>query len=240
MNDRLRATQPLRPRVSPFARKLARQRSVALGDLTGSGPQGRIVAADVLAFRPNAVAGTTPAPAVAEPALHRLPMIFSALVSTDALSTVIARAAAAGVRLELVDIALRSALRALAAIELPTGSTRAVTLEAGERQLQINAKLHHSVGHSRRLREQAERGEESAAGVPAVMSLHIGNGRRVAQVPLSPLPGRAMRLSLQGNLQSAHMTAHLCCDPDVIPDEVAARVLEAFACALEAPLALLA
>ncbi len=51
-----------RLRVSPIARRLARERGVNLADLTGSGPGGRIVEKDVLEY--------TPAPPVAAPELQ--------------------------------------------------------------------------------------------------------------------------------------------------------------------------
>jgi pyruvate/2-oxoglutarate dehydrogenase complex dihydrolipoamide acyltransferase (E2) component len=36
--------------ASPYARKLARERGIALPDVSAGGPVGRIVAADILAF----------------------------------------------------------------------------------------------------------------------------------------------------------------------------------------------
>ena len=48
-----------RPRASPAARRLARERGIALGGLTGSGPGGAILYADV----EGAAAGTAPRPA---------------------------------------------------------------------------------------------------------------------------------------------------------------------------------
>lgn len=51
-----------RPVISPRARKLAKDLKVDLGTLKGSGPHGRIVAADV-----EAAAGKTPTPAPAQP-----------------------------------------------------------------------------------------------------------------------------------------------------------------------------
>jgi pyruvate dehydrogenase E2 component (dihydrolipoamide acetyltransferase) len=50
-------------RATPLARRLARQAGVTLDSISGSGPRGRIVAADVGAAKPAAVAAA-PAPAV--------------------------------------------------------------------------------------------------------------------------------------------------------------------------------
>lgn len=46
---------PGRPRATPLARRLARERGVAIADLRGTGPRGRIQASDVAARAPAAV-----------------------------------------------------------------------------------------------------------------------------------------------------------------------------------------
>jgi len=55
-----------RVKASPLARKLAAERGVDLRSLTGSGPGGRIVKADVLGATPGAAPSTPAAPAFAE------------------------------------------------------------------------------------------------------------------------------------------------------------------------------
>ena len=55
-----------RVRASPIARRLARERGIDLALIAGSGPNGRIVEQDVMAYQPPAAA---PPPAVAEPAV---------------------------------------------------------------------------------------------------------------------------------------------------------------------------
>ena len=42
--------------ISPYARRLARERGIAIEQLAGSGPAGRITAADIVAFVPKATA----------------------------------------------------------------------------------------------------------------------------------------------------------------------------------------
>lgn len=51
-----RPPQGLRPKASPIARRVAREAGINLGDITGTGPCGRIVRADVEARRHGAVA----------------------------------------------------------------------------------------------------------------------------------------------------------------------------------------
>ncbi len=65
------ATAPAKPgarvAASPLARRLAAERGIELSNLRGSGPQGRIVKADVMAANasPQAAAPTAPAPSAA-------------------------------------------------------------------------------------------------------------------------------------------------------------------------------
>ena len=58
-----------RLRVSPIARRLARERGIDLAFITGTGPSGRIVEKDVLEFSPAATAAVPPTPATTEAAL---------------------------------------------------------------------------------------------------------------------------------------------------------------------------
>lgn len=53
--------------VSPLARKIALEKGIPLGDIKGSGPNGRIIEADVDAYKPPAVAPVTPGAAEASP-----------------------------------------------------------------------------------------------------------------------------------------------------------------------------
>ncbi|MBN9787623.1 pyruvate dehydrogenase complex dihydrolipoamide acetyltransferase [Pseudonocardia sp. TMWB2A] len=57
-----------RIKASPLARRIADQKGVDLADLTGSGPNGRIIKVDVEGAQPGAEAATTPAANAAAPA----------------------------------------------------------------------------------------------------------------------------------------------------------------------------
>lgn len=88
---------------TPYARRLARERGIALAGVAGSGPNGRVVAADILAFTagptivaPSALAEASRPPA-AEPAVPVLPMAamrsvgaFQARIDLVPLTAVIA------------------------------------------------------------------------------------------------------------------------------------------------------
>jgi pyruvate dehydrogenase E2 component (dihydrolipoamide acetyltransferase) len=82
------ATTTARRPVTPFARRLARDHQIAIADVTGSGPRGRVRARDIeaaLKARASAPA-PTPVPAMA-PAMAPAPR--SATVTNSALATVV-------------------------------------------------------------------------------------------------------------------------------------------------------
>lgn len=89
---------PRRTPATPYARRLARERGLALVEIGGSGPHGRIVAADILAFVPKPAAPNVaevlvsppPAPATPVPAATRAVGAFQASVDLSALATLIA------------------------------------------------------------------------------------------------------------------------------------------------------
>lgn len=67
------ATAGEAPRATPLARRLARQAGLALGAIAGSGPRGRIVAADVRrASEQMPAPATAPAPAVSSDGVQKL------------------------------------------------------------------------------------------------------------------------------------------------------------------------
>ena len=61
-----------RLRASPIARRLARERGIDLGDVTGTGPGGRIVEKDVLEYQPPALPAEPPGGVRASPIARRL------------------------------------------------------------------------------------------------------------------------------------------------------------------------
>jgi pyruvate dehydrogenase E2 component (dihydrolipoamide acetyltransferase) len=67
--------------ASPYARKLAGQKGFTLGDIPGTGPNGRIIARDVEGFTPSAKPAAAPAaeakaaPAATAPAAGKLPAL---------------------------------------------------------------------------------------------------------------------------------------------------------------------
>lgn len=221
----------VRLKASPYARKLARERSLALDAIIGSGPFGRIVAADVL--------NTRDAPAVSAAAPARIPSAFAAEADLSALRRLIADVDAAGVALSIEDVVLRAAARVLAEIELPDAlANRGLTLETGGRQVRLAMPGDQSVGVQRRARLEALDSGRDDVDAEAVLSVQCLEAGRVSAVFMPLLPGRALRLMATGT--GERLAVLLCVDTDALSAETAIVFLERFAGILEQPLSLLA
>ncbi len=85
--------------VSPYARRLARERGIALEVLTGSGPGGRVVAADIVAFVPkmasvaSGLQATALGTTIALKTIRELLLAFAASHTAFDLDDVVLRAA---------------------------------------------------------------------------------------------------------------------------------------------------
>jgi pyruvate dehydrogenase E2 component (dihydrolipoamide acetyltransferase) len=80
--------------ASPLARRMAQQAGIALSSLKGSGPNGRIVKADIEAARGGAASVAAPAPVAPKPAAAPAPLVVAAphrLVVNSVMRKVIAR-----------------------------------------------------------------------------------------------------------------------------------------------------
>ena len=232
--------------ASPYARRLAKMRSIPLGLLTGTGTAGRIVAADVFAYKPVSDAHPTlPVAANAEVRPFELRMqpassrsAFSTVISPVHLNALLTNARTAGIFMELDDIALRAAAQAMAVAGLP--GQNPIAFESGARRIIVDTDLRLSIGHHRKARLAAlERTSEEPEG-KVLLSLQIAGATRVTSLLISLPPGQAMRLRLSKHNEEENLSALLCTDPEAIPDEMAVAFISAFSEALEQPLALLA
>jgi pyruvate dehydrogenase E2 component (dihydrolipoamide acetyltransferase) len=225
----MNAAPPMQTRraASPYARRLARERAVALDDLAGSGPGGRVVAADILAYRPP-LAETLPA----QPPVPTI--IFSAALSLTDLFRLTTEAARAGFDIAIEDAAARAVRIALDGV--PGG----IALELDGRQIMLGTDAGLSIGAERGQRLAALASDADASAEPAAASLLVLSAARVVPVALPLLPGRAIRLVLAVDRDQEHGHALLQARPGAITEARAMAVLGAFATALEEPLALLA
>ena len=222
--------------VSPYARRLARERGIALEDLTGTGPGGRVVAADIVAFVPKAKA----APRVAAGPQA------AALATTISLATMrqlLSGFTTADTAFSLEDVALRAAGCALddvaGATTLP-GAPVALETKFGEARAQaVFADIRKgSLGPLRKRRLDALDAATDAASEPAALSLRVLEATDIRPVTMPLLPGRDMRLVLIAGEASAECL--LAFDPATVDEDAATEILSRFKAYLEVPIRLLA
>lgn len=228
---------PRRIAASPHARRLARERGIPLDAVAGSGPGGRIVAADIATRAPRAAAMAPPAASAAQTAA------LAATISLVALQQMLADFAAAQTRFSLEDVALRAAGCALddvpAATALPGAPVALETRFDGLRAQLVFAGIRKaSLGPLRRRRLAAVEAGNDQAGTAAALSLRVLDARDIRPVTMPLLPGRAMRLVLVAG--GAEARCLLTFDMAAIDEERAAAVLGRFKSYLDVPIQLLA
>lgn len=238
MNVAATFSAEMRRAVSPYARRLAREKDIALDDLAGSGPRGRIVAADILAWR---------APVVENPPEQRAPaptastFTFAATVSLASLYRLVADVARVGLTIEVEDAVHRAARAALAATgHAGDADAAGIALEADGRQILVGMGAGLSIGTERKLRLAALEGGADVSADPAMLSLLVLRAARVVPASMPLLPGRRLRLVLVVNEAREEASALLCAEAGAIAEAHALEMLEAFVAALEQPLALMA
>ena len=216
--------------ISPYARRLARERGIAIEQLAGSGPAGRIIAADIVAFVPKAAAA---APTTGPQA--------SALATTIALGKlrdVLENFGRADVPFALDDAVLRAAGCALDDVPAANRLDGApVALEHERRQLVFADIRKGSLGPARSRRLAAIASGLDQAADPATLSIRLIAAGDIRPVMLPLLSGRALRLVL-----SAGPTAGECLlafDETQVDVDSAAELLTRFKAYLEEPLRLL-
>jgi pyruvate dehydrogenase E2 component (dihydrolipoamide acetyltransferase) len=231
---------PLRQFVSPYARKLAGERGIQLVDLSGSGPAGRIVAADVLSFVKPAPAIEVSAPPPSNPAPVVVPAVMIAAFATQIdlgpLRQLQEQFAGAQVPLSIDALLVRAAGRSLASLSL----NAAIGWEAGsrtdKREIAITEAGSLSLGT---IQKQIEAASTADPGQTPMLSIRCiaGPGIRAVSMPLKA--GHAMRLVLS----SDHLTIAeclLCFDGARIAEDDAITFLAQFKADIENPLSLLA
>ncbi|MCX5514267.1 hypothetical protein C3941_14425 [Kaistia algarum] len=221
-----------RKAASPYARRLARERGIALAELSGSGPNGRIVAADV-PLQAVAVSrpGPVPAPAIVadrvpSSAMPRALGAFSASIVLTPLRDLIA---ASGTDVPLDAFLAKAAASAAGSY----GESLRLVAEDGTATL-ITAPARLAPSEIARL---AAAGNGTPSGHPLVLSrLHLSGVRPVA----GPLPADCdLRILVIAANDTEIAEAMLVHDSATIPEAEAARILSAFRAALENPLRLL-
>jgi pyruvate dehydrogenase E2 component (dihydrolipoamide acetyltransferase) len=228
---------PLRQFISPYARKLAEQRGIVLADLGGSGPSGRIVAADVLSFvnRAIAVEDIIPLP-VASAATAMAVSAIATQIDVGKARDLLSQFADAKLPLSLNALFVRAAARNLAAIDVKV----AIGWETGtaRRDIRIDDGVSLSLG-AIQARIESEDGAVTASNDPAFVSIRHFQQSSVRAVSMPLLPGHRMRLVISiDSLDRGDCL--LCFDTDNVAEDDAITFLAQLKDDLEMPLRLLA
>ena len=224
--------------VSPYARRLARERALPLETLRGSGPGRRILAADVLGFVPAAAPVNRPdivAPSVAAPRIAA----FAASVQLTALQDLLAALESTGRTFDLDDVLLRAAGRVNS--EIPDAAKvgdAPVALELAGRQVMFATvpEMPLTSLHATRLAALADSRDD--ADMPALLSIRLLPVGDIRPVMLPLLPGRAMRLAVSVSAAGDHAECLLTADTASVDEAVAAAWFAALKSAIEHPLRL--
>jgi len=226
-----------RVRASPYARRLARDRGVELTQLSGSGPGGRIVAADIVAFVPRVA---RPEPGRGSGAAASA---LAAKVDLARLTQVLGQFGDRETQFDLEDVLLRAAGCALDDVpEAASVEGSPVALEvrldgrAGQLVFADIRKGSLAPLRSRRLAAMAQGSDQS--DLPAAMTLRLVRASGIRPVMLPLLGGRAMRLVVLADETGGE--ALLVFDSAALDEDVAASLLDRFRGYLEVPLRLLA
>ena len=225
--------------VTPLARRLAGEGGIDLANVKGSGPRGRIVAADVEGAKKTAA---SPAPASA--ALAAIPVILTADVAIgQALALCSDANATQKTALELADVVVKAWATALARV-MPSEHTAGIALAFGKsRTTMADAATKSLTAISAARREGAGGSASSAISIPGVAGI-----TSVADVLGSPqttllsigAPRRAPVEAPDGSVQFASMmTVTLSCGDRVVGAALGAELLSAFKGFVEQPVTMI-
>jgi pyruvate/2-oxoglutarate dehydrogenase complex dihydrolipoamide acyltransferase (E2) component len=231
---------PLRHPASPYARRLARQRGIALDGLAGSGPFGRIVAADIEAFIPRAATETRSAiqPAPSTAALLVAVAALGTRIKLQALRDLITQFAGAKLELSFDALLSRSIGRSLQ--EISPHTAVAWEIGSGSRRRLVGLPDVDNAPFSRiqRLIESDSATATVFAVAPVSLSIFRLLPQGIRPLMLSLLPDFSMRLAI--SVEEEEADALLYFDSRRIDENAAANLLSQIRENLEAPLRLLA
>jgi pyruvate/2-oxoglutarate dehydrogenase complex dihydrolipoamide acyltransferase (E2) component len=221
--------------ASPYARRLARERGITLELITGTGPGGRIVAADVEAFvgRPAAPPQGLAAPASTVSA-------YGTSIDLGALQALLASLSQSQSAVALDDMLVRAGALALEALALP-GMNAAIGLESGggaSAKLAVVTDAH--LGLVSRLHTQLAEAITTAAATTAQLTLRRLAQRGIRPLAMPLLPGASLRLIISAGDTDAAAEVLLVFDAARVGEDDAAAFLAHFRDGLETPLRLLA
>jgi pyruvate/2-oxoglutarate dehydrogenase complex dihydrolipoamide acyltransferase (E2) component len=222
--------------VTPLARRLAGEAGIDLANVKGSGPHGRIVAADIESTK---AAVASPASA----ALAATPIVLTADVAIGRSLALCSEAnAAQKTALELADIVIKAWATALSRA-MPSEHT-GIALAIGKNRTTIAAAAAKSLtAISVARREGAGGSASSAISIPGVAGVtSVADVLKSPQTTLLSLgaPRRAPVEAQDGSVQFVSMmTATLSCDHRAIDATTGAELLSAFKGFVERPVTMI-
>ena len=221
----------IRRPASPYARRLAREHGLSLAVLAGSGPNNRIVAADITAFiaRPPVVAAPT----------GPLASALGTTIQLTTLTQLLGRFTEADTPFTMEDVALRAAGCALD--DVPEASRipgAPIALETAPGQIVLADIRKGSLAPLRARRLAAIEAGRDQSNQPAVCSLRLLAASDIRPVVMPLQHGRPMRLVLVAGPASAECL--LSFDAGQVSETAATAFLTRFKAYLEIPILLLA
>ena len=222
--------------ISPYARRLARERSLPLEALRGSGPGGRILAADVLDFVPVDAPAELPAAAPVSPPVASSIAAFATSITLGALHELLSALQGTGNVFDIDDIVLRAAGYAFS--EIPDVSEASVALELDNRQIVFAATSGMPPTALRAARLVAQADKRDDAQKPAVLSMRLLAQSDIRPVMMPLLPGRAMRLAVSVGTAGDHAECLLTTDAAKFDEAASTAWLDALKSSIEHPLRL--
>lgn len=225
--------------VSPYARRLARERNLPLEALRGSGPGGRILAVDVLDFVPVDAslepAAAAPAPSNAAPSIAA----FATSIALGALHELLSALESSGKVFDIEDILLRAAGCAFG--EMPDTAQvgeALVALEMDKRQVVFAAISGMPLTALRAMRLVAQADERDDSQKPATLSVRLLPPSDIRPMMMPLLPARAMRLTVSAGTAGDHAECLLTTDTASFDEAASTAWLAALKSAIEHPLRL--
>jgi pyruvate dehydrogenase E2 component (dihydrolipoamide acetyltransferase) len=225
--------------VSPYARRLARERNLPLEALRGSGPGGRILAADVLEFvpvdAPVEFPAAAPAPAVAASSIAA----FATSIALAALHELLGVLRNSGKVFDIDDILLRAAGSAFIEMSATAEAGEApVALELDRRQVVFATTSGMPLTSLRATRLAAQADERDDAQMPATLSVRLLPACDIRPMMMPLLPGRVMRLTVSVGTAGDHAECLLTADAARVDEATSTAWLAALKSAIEHPLRL--
>jgi len=220
--------------VTPLARRLAGERGIDLAAIKGSGPHGRIVAADVESAKQ---------PVAHAAALAAMPIVLTADVAVgQALALCSEANATQKAALELADVVVKAWAAALARA-MPSENTGIALAIGKERTTIADATTKSLTTISAARRAGAEGSVSSAISIPGVAGItSVADVLKFPQTALLSLgaPRRAPVEAEDGSVKFISvMTVTLSCDHRVVDAALGAELLSTFKGFVEQPVTMI-